>query len=280
MCYAQCHLHYAFCTYLFAEYYCFFALYYGLYTMRFALFNIHYALCALHYSIFTMHDALYTMHFAICISHFSLCTLRFAFALYNTWTHPRRHVLHVLRLLGVLGHPGVANLLQSSSLRWLFLFCFLDRSMACKLHSRLQYKSHVRIGFDLSIGNMNQEWEPYFLQFRLYWYQPDEKSINARLNNECKTETLIPSSVIIYKKGQLACHYIDIFCQSKYSLCFLLRKMHAGILISESDILIPESRKAQSGEPHTSYLSILAHHHNIEACKSTPKSAQTRDKIA
>ena len=56
--------------------------------------------------------------------------------------------------------------------------------------------------------------------------------------------------------------------------------MHAGILISESDILIPESRKAQSGEPHTSYLSIVAHHHNIEACKSTPKSAQTRDKIA
>ena len=155
MCYAQCHLHYAFCTYLFAEYYCFFALYYGLYTMRFALFNIHYALCALHYSIFTMHDALYTMHFAICISHFSLCTLRFAFALYNTWTYPRRHVLHVLRLLGVLGHPGVANLLQSSSLRWLFLFCFF---LTGRWHVNCIPGSNINLMWELDLICPSETW--------------------------------------------------------------------------------------------------------------------------
>ena len=56
--------------------------------------------------------------------------------------------------------------------------------------------------------------------------------------------------------------------------------MHAGILIFESDILISESRKAQLGESHYSYLSILVHHLNIVQCtqkvyqKVKPKKKQ------
>ena len=146
MCYAQCLLHLFFCWVLF----CF--------VLRTRY--IQYALYAMYYSIFTMHDALYAMHFAICTRHYSLCTLRFAFALNNTWSQPTSFMFCASLVL-------LAILVLLSSYRALhcvgyFFFFFFNSSMECKLYSRLQYKSHVRIGFDLSIGNMNQEWEPEF----------------------------------------------------------------------------------------------------------------------
>ena len=144
-----CTIHYVLCTMPFPPTFL-------LSTMLFCfvLQTLHYALCALYYSVFTMHDEIYTMQYAICTLPYALCALR----LHYTILEPT-HVLHFLRLHGFVGHLGVAYLLQSSSLRWLFVF---NTSMECKLYSRLQYKSHVRIGFDLSIGNMNQEWEPDF----------------------------------------------------------------------------------------------------------------------
>ena len=63
------------------------------------------------------------------------------------------HVLHVHAILVLLTSYRAPHCVG---------YFFFNSSMECKLYSRLQYKSHVRIGFDLSIGNMNQEWEPEF----------------------------------------------------------------------------------------------------------------------
>ena len=160
--YSLCAMHNAICTMRFAPTFL-------LSTIAFLLCITDYTLCALHFSIYTMHYALCTIQYSLCTMHYILCTLQYALV-----TFP--YALCALRLHYTIPEPThvgtsfmfpaslvfLAILVLLTSCRaphcvGYFFFVFFNRSMACKLHSRLQYKSHVRIGFDLSIGNMNQE---------------------------------------------------------------------------------------------------------------------------
>ena len=204
--YSLCAMHNAICTMRFAPTFL-------LSTIAFLLCITDYTLCALHFSIYTMHYALCTIQYSLCTMHYILCTLQYALV-----TFP--YALCALRLHYTIPEPTHVgtSFMFSASLVFLailvlltscraphcvgyFSFCFLTG----RWHVNCIPGSNINLMWELDLICPSETWirngRPNFLQFRLYWYQPDEKSINARLNNECKTGTLIPSSVIIYQKA-------------------------------------------------------------------------------